>query len=190
MSTEFITDQTFKGGDFTKNRLSKAEYENCIFENCDFSNSYLDNQNFMECEFIDCNLSNANIAHTIFKEVVFAHCKLIGLRFEECNAFFMDFTFEDCILNHSSFYGLSLNQQRFSDCKLIGTDFTEAVLKRIVFERCDLTDTLFLQTDLEQADFRTAMHFSIDPDKNNLKKARFSQLGVLGLLNKYDIIVE
>ena len=37
MSTPFISDQTFKGIDFTSKRLSKGDYENCIFDSCTFS---------------------------------------------------------------------------------------------------------------------------------------------------------
>jgi uncharacterized protein YjbI with pentapeptide repeats len=115
----FIADKTFKTQDYTQNRLPKGEYENCIFEGCTFENSYLDNQNFMECEFIDCNLSNANLAHTIFKEVSFSHCKLMGLKFEDCSNFLLDFSFTSCILNLSSFYGLTLKNQLFKYFKLI-----------------------------------------------------------------------
>ena len=45
------------------------------------------------------------------------------------------------------------------------------------------------QTILEKADFRTAKNYSIDPEQNRLKKAKFSLSGVVGLLRKYDIVV-
>lgn len=186
----FIADQTFKGKDYTQNRLPKADYENCVFKGCDFANGYLDNQNFMECKFVDCNLSNANIAHTIFKEVIFSHSKLIGLKFEDCNDFLMDFSFQDCILNFSSFYGLKLKSQRFMDCKLEGVDFTEATLVQAQFAKCDLQGAIFSATVLENADFRTARNFNIDPERNRLKKAQFSKEGAIGLLKKYDIVVK
>jgi len=98
MNNPFIADQKFKGINYSKNRLPKAEYENCIFEGCDFSDGYLDNQNFMECEFIDCNLSNANLSHTVFNEVSFSHCKMMGLKFEQCNAYLMAFKFNNCMI--------------------------------------------------------------------------------------------
>jgi fluoroquinolone resistance protein len=43
---------------------------------------------------------------------------------------------------------------------------------------------------LEKADFRTAYNYSIDPEKNRIKKAKFSIFGVTGLLDKYDIEIE
>ena len=112
MSTPFITDQTFKNQDYTKVRLAKGEYENCIFRGCNFENGYVDNQNFMECEFIDCNLSNANLAHTTLNEVTFLDCKMLGIKFDDCNDFLLDFTFRNCTLNLSSFYGLKLKNQK------------------------------------------------------------------------------
>ena len=48
----------------------------------------------------------------------------------------------------------------------------------------------FDNSNLEKVDFTTAFNFSIDPEINRIKKAKFSLAGVLGLLNKYDIIIE
>ena len=96
MNKEFISDQSFKNQDYAKTRLPKGEYENCIFEGCNFENGYLDNQNFMECEFTHCNLSNTNLSHTTLNEVTFLHCKMLGLKFEDCNDFLLDFNFKNC----------------------------------------------------------------------------------------------
>ena len=133
----------------------------------------------MECEFIDCNLSNANLKHTIFNDVSFSHCKMMGLKFEECNDFLMDFNFIDCALHLSSFYHLSLKKQKFKACRLIQVDFTEAELIGSSFNNCDLEGAIFERTNLENSDFRTATHFTIDPEKNRLKKAKFSKHSVL-----------
>jgi hypothetical protein len=48
----------------------------------------------------------------------------------------------------------------------------------------------FERTVLEKVDFRTSYNFSIDPEVNRMKKARFSLAGIAGLLGKYDIVVE
>jgi len=190
MDKPFIGDRTFKGNDYTQNRLPQGEYENCIFEGCDFSDGYLDNQNFMECEFIDCNLSNVNLNHTIFKEVSFSHCKMVGLKFEDCNDFLMDFDFHHCTINLSSFYGLTLKKQQFKSCELIQVDFTETELPESTFDGCDLNGAIFERTNLEKADLRTAINYGIDPEKNQLTKAKFTKDGVIGLLQKYNIVVE
>ncbi len=190
MGLNFVGDKTFKGQDFTKNRLPKAEYENCIFEGCDFSNSYLDNQNFLECEFIDCNLSNANITHTTFNEVLFSSCKMIGLKFETLNDFLIAFRFKDCTMNLCSFYQMELKNQQFDHCKLIETDFIETDLTASVFDACDLQNARFEDSNLEKVDFRTSLNIGFNPNKNHIKKAKFSKENVLGLLNDFDIIIE
>lgn len=185
-----VSDKSFKNKDYTQSRLTNGEYENCVFEGCDFSNSYVDNQSFLECEFLHCNLSNANIAHTTFNEVHFSHCKLMGLKFETLNDFLLSFRFDHCTLNLSSFYKMQLKNQQFDHCKLIETDFTETDITNAVFEHCDLQNALFEQTVLEKVDFRTAYNFNFDPVKNRIKKAKFSKENALGLLARFDIIIE
>jgi uncharacterized protein YjbI with pentapeptide repeats len=66
-------------------------------------------------------------------------------------------------------------------------DFTESDLTHSVFDNCDLTRAAFEHTILEKADFRTSFNYSLDLEMNRVKKARFSQAGVIGLLGKYDI---
>jgi hypothetical protein len=48
----------------------------------------------------------------------------------------------------------------------------------------------FESTIIEKADFRTSFNYSIDPEKNRIKKARFSLAGIAGLLDKYDIEID
>jgi fluoroquinolone resistance protein len=59
-----------------------------------------------------------------------------------------------------------------------------------VFEGCNMTAAIFDQTTLEKADLRTSYNYSIDPETNRIKKAKFSITGVAGLLDKYDIVIE
>tara|TARA_R110001583_G_scaffold30906_4_gene106261 strand:- start:1158 stop:1733 length:576 start_codon:yes stop_codon:yes gene_type:complete len=190
MIKPFIADKTFKGQDFSINRLQTGEYENCIFSNCNFADGYLDNQNFTECEFIECNLSNTNVVETVFNDVLFTQCKILGVKFNECNKFIMSFSFSDCIMNFSSFYTMKLPKFRFDHCKLIDVDFTEADLTQAIFQSCDLGKAVFNNTILEKADFSTAYNYRIDPEQNKIKKARFSKEGLEGLLFKYDIQID
>ena len=185
-----ISEITFKNEDYTKTPLPKAEYENCFFEGCDFSNSYLDNQHFLECEFVDCNLSGANIAHTTFNEVVFSACKLIGVKFETLNDFLLAFKFDHCLLDFSSFFQMQLKNQQFSHCRLIEVDFTETDLTAAIFDACNLSNAIFIDSILEQCDFRSSFNLNFDPRKNRMKKAKFSKENVLGLLKIFDIIIE
>lgn len=190
MLAPFIIDKIFTAEDFTKTRLARGEYENCTFNGCNFENGLLDGQNFMECTFIECNLSSTNITNTIFKEISFINSKMLGLKFESCNTFLIDFTFDNCILNFSSFYGLTLKKQKFKDCKLIQVEFTDANLSEAHFNNCNLEKAIFDRTQLEKSDFTTAFNYSIDPEKNALKKAKFSKEGISGLLTKHNIVIE
>ena len=72
----------------------------------------------------------------------------------------------------------------FEDCRFIW------LLRTFGSVLFPLEGAIFERTNLESSDFRTATHFTIDPEKNRLKKAKFSKEGVLGLLKNYDIVVE
>ena len=95
--------------------------------------------------------------------------------------------FNNWILNLSSFCKRKLKRTNFNNSSLQEVDFTEADLTSAIIDNCDLGRAIFEDTILEKADLRTAYNYSIDPDKNRIKKARFSIPGVVGLLDKYDI---
>ena len=190
MSKTFIDDQDFQDIDYSEQKLAKADYENCIFVNCIFSNTSLSEINFVECRFENCDLSMADISKTGFREVQFKDCKLLGLHFEHCNTFLLSVAFESCLLNLSSFYQLSLSGTKFMNCSLQEVDFGETDLTGSTFKNCDLSGAMFDRTMLEKADLRTSFNFSIDPEKNQIRKAKFSKTGIVGLLGKYDIEIE
>lgn len=190
MIKTFIEDEDFSGINFQDEPLKIGEYDNCIFINCNFSKVDLLNIIFSECRFEHCDFSNAIIANTAFRDIKFKHCKLMGLHFEHCNTFRLEMHFEDCQLNFSSFYELSLPHTIFKNCNLTEVDFSYAQLSKAIFDNCNLTQATFDSTNLEQSDFRTAIYYTIDPDNNKLRKAKFSISGVEGLLKKYQIIIE
>ena len=190
MSNSFVQDKEFHSLDYSAEELIKGDYENCTFKNCKFSNLDLSDFNFSECEFSNCDLSMAKILNTAFRDVQFNNCKLLGLHFEQCNQFLLNVGFNRCQLNLSSFYQLNLKQTRFKDCSLHEVDFTEADLTESTFENCDLSGAMFENTILQKADLRTSFNFSIDPEINQIKKAKFSKDGLSGLMGKYDIDID
>jgi len=119
MSENYIAEQTFDREDFSIRALPKAEYENCKFINCNFANSDLSGVKFLDCEFNACNLSMASLTKTALNDIHFSDCKMLGLRFENCNDFGLAFTFNNCKLDHSSFYKLKLKKTSFKirSCK-------------------------------------------------------------------------
>lgn len=189
MKKNFIEDQSFKKIDFTLEVLTKGDYEHCTFIDCDFSNTSLSEIRFSECKFIDCNLSMVKMNKTALQEIEFKNCKLLGIDFDTCEEFLFAVTFDSCLLNHASFIKMKLKNSTFDNCILHEVDFTEADLSGIVFSNCDLTRAKFERTVLEKADFRTAIHYAIDPENNKIKKAKFSAKGLIGLLGKYGIEV-
>ncbi|MCM4167531.1 hypothetical protein KCTC52924_00970 [Arenibacter antarcticus] len=190
MNNPFIMDQTYKGIDYTINKLPKGEYENCVFESCSFSKADIANVSFMECTFIECDLSNVHLKNTAIKESEFENCKMLGVRFDHCNPFLLSFKFVGCTLNLSSFHKLTLKNMVFSNCKLHQADFSESDLSNAKFDNCDLKEAIFENSILLKTDFRSAINFNIDPENNKLKKAKFSKEGALGLLLKYNIDIE
>lgn len=185
-----IEDQEFSALDYTKSDLERGTYQYCRFVNCQLSGVTLSHCVFVECEFFECDLSNAKVANTAFRDVKFKNCKMLGIRFEHCNPFLLTMAFEGCQLNLSSFYQLPLKGSKWVECGLREVDFTGADLTGATLDVCDLLDAAFDNTRLEKTDFRTAFNYSIDPENNYIKKARFSLPAVVGLLHKYNIEID
>ncbi|HQQ98399.1 MAG TPA: pentapeptide repeat-containing protein [Cyclobacteriaceae bacterium] len=186
MAEAYFHKQQFNKSNF----LAPGEYENCVFTGCDLSNSNLSGFIFIDCAFIGCNLSLIKLNNTALREVKFRDCKLLGLRFDTCHDFGLSFSFEGCQLNHSVFYRKKIIKTSFINCQLHGVDFTEADLTTAVFDFCDLSQAVFDRSILEKVDFRTALNYTIDPEANRIRKARFSLSGISGLLGKYDINIQ
>jgi len=190
MSSTYIENEHYHGADFRQNKLSKGEYENCTFHNCQFAECDLNEILFVECEFQDCDFSMARSKGSSFRDVRFIRSKLLGLRFDECNPLLLSFSFQGCVMNFSSFYKLKIKGTVFKDCKLEEADFAEADLSGVSFDHCDLVRATFDNSILTGADFRTASNYSFDPEKNKIRKAKFSLTGLPGLMDKYDIVIE
>ena len=178
--------ETFK----SQTTLLKGEYENCTFIGQNFSSLNLSAFLFVDCSFEECDLSNASIKGTAFRTVTFTACKMLGLQFENSNDFGFSITCHKCILNHTSFFQRKLKKVRFTDCELHEVDFSESDLSETVFANCDLMNATFSNSNLFKSDLRSAINYSIDPESNNIKKAKFRYPEVIGLLSKYDIQIE
>lgn len=186
MPDSYFSDQIFKGS----KSIEKGDYEACQFINCILPNSDLSGISFIECEFENCDFSSSKLYDTSFKDITFVKSKLVGLRFEDCNEFLFSIDFRESNLNLSSFYQMKPKSITFRNCNLKEVDFTEAQLAETLFEKCDLHSAIFKNTHLKKADFRTAYNFLIDPEINNIEKAKFSLASLPGLLNKYNLEIE
>lgn len=180
-------DQTYEHFHASDKHFETGEYEACVFSHIDFGGANLTDFNFSGCVFEHCNLSGVRLDGAILRDCQFHHCKMLGLRFETCNTLIFSVSFADCLLDHSSFYKLKLKKMPLQRCSLKEVDFTEADLTEVKFLDCELLDALFDRSHLEKADFTTARHYRIDPNTNNIKKAKFSLDGLPGLLSSYNI---
>lgn len=187
---KLFSEQVFEKTDYKENFLAKGEYESCVFRQCDFYQSDCSEIIFIDCVFETCNLGMIQVHNTVFRDVKFTGCKMLGIHFEQCNKFGLAFRTENCVLDHSSFYQTSVKKSGFIQTSFTEVDFTDCNLTECVFDGCDLRDAKFENTILQKADLRTSYNYSIDPEQNKIKKARFSLAGIPGLLDKYDIIVE
>lgn len=187
MEPVLIQDKNYNRDDLREYPLKKGEYEDCTFTGCDLSGADLSGLKFVGCTFTECNLSLAKIVGTSFRDVAFKGCKMMGLHFDTCYEFGLDFRLDNCILDHSLFYKTNLKKIVIKDCHMHEVDMAECDLAQAVLDNCDLQGATFDNTNLEKANLKTAFNYSIDPDKNKIKKAKFSVHGIAGLLDKYDI---
>ncbi len=190
MSIVYEEDQVFKKKDYSSEAFPKGEYENCLFVNCSFANCNLSESIFLECEFEQCDLSLAKLNYTALRDVVFKSCKLVGVGFQDCNQLLLSVQFENCQLKLASFYKLKLKATQFINCNLQEVDFTETDLSGSTMDNCDLSRAVFEYTNIEKADLRSSFNYLINPEINKVKKAKFSLLGVGGLLAQFDIVIE
>lgn len=187
MEKNYIEEKTFTDINFAENELTGEAYENCTFLSCNFSNANLSGINFIDCEFNGCNFSLTNLTRTGMRDIKFIGCKLLGLHFNTCKDFLFAVSFQNCVVTISSFHKLKIKKTIFASTKLEEVDFTEADLSGSVFNNCNLSKTVFDKTILQKVDFRTAFNYSINPVKNDIKKAKFSLPEIVGLLDNYDI---
>jgi uncharacterized protein YjbI with pentapeptide repeats len=186
----FPADQVLTGLDAPRLLALGRELEQFRFVNCELSEANLAGLRFEDCLFERCNLTTAKLGGAALQNVAFADCKLLGVAFSACQDMLFGVHFDDCQLRYASFGGKKLAGTRFSHCSLAEADFTNADLTGAVFANCDLTGTIFHDTQLAGADFTTATGFSLDPEANNLRGARFALAGLPGLLDKYGLVIE
>ncbi|RYY56537.1 MAG: pentapeptide repeat-containing protein [Chitinophagaceae bacterium] len=187
MDLTYFAEKKFEKEVYTAKPLAVGEYEDCEFRHCDFSNSSIAGSVFINCRFTDCNLMMCKTGGTALRDVKFSNCKLLGIRFENCDPFLLSVSFSKCILNLAGFFKMSLKKTAFTDCTLHETDFSGADLTQAVLANCDCHLAVFDRTNLTKADLRGAFNYQIDPTNNQVKKMKVSHDGLHGLLHRFDL---
>jgi len=180
----------FDNQNFSDVDLSNVEFDRCTFHNCDFTGNNLRMTEFIDCLFDNCNLSSIKFNNTSLKNVDFVDSKMIGIDFSNTNEFLFSVNFKNCNLNYSNFYKSNLKKAQLIDCSLKEVDFSESNMVESFIANCDLTGSIFENTYLTKADLSKSNNYTINPNKNNIKKTKFSYPGVLGILKEFDIIIK
>lgn len=186
----YIVDLAISGQIYGIDDIIYKDFERCTFKNCDFTACNFQGVAFTDCVFISCNFVEAKINYVALREAVFTNCDFTGVNFAMVDSLLFSVEFKDCILDYTKFYTLKIKGTTFINCSLIAADFMKSDLTEVVFNNCNLHKSIFIDAIANKADFTTSFNFSIDPEKIKLKKARFSEAGLKGLLDKYDIIVK
>ncbi len=183
--------QTLIGLDASSQEIVSSTFSNCIFKNCNLFQTNLSGSTFADCKFGNCNVSMVGFKGVHFNNVEFTNCKLMGDNFEFCK-FNFNFSarFINCVLELTNFsavkiYGCSFKGSTFKKASFIGSKMVKCD-----FSSCDFEEAIFDNTDLSESNFKHAINYSIDPNKNKLKKAIFSMPDVVGLLGNLDIRIE
>lgn len=186
----YYKDQVFDKTSFPQTGTLDTQFENCTFKNCDFTTVDFFGCDFLKCIFVQCNLSMVKFGHIGFDQVHFDSCKMIGVDFSHTKDFLFSINFSGCILDYAAFMKKKNRKAKFVNCSLKGTDFSEVDFTSAIFDKCDLSTAVFMRSNLSSVNFVSSYNFTIDPEKNTLRKAKFSVDGLPGLLENYGIIVE
>jgi uncharacterized protein YjbI with pentapeptide repeats len=190
MHADYILDKEFRNFVFDENDIKYKDYENCTFHNCDFRSCLFQTVTFIDCNFQDCNFQDTKINYVSLRGAFFTNCNFTSVNFAMTDQVLYEFNFKDCLLDYAKFYALKLKKMQFTNCSMIAVDFMGSDLTEVLFDNCNLRRAVFIDTIANKADFYTSYDYTIDPEKNKLKKAIFSVDGLKGLLEKYDLVIK
>ncbi len=84
---------------------------------------------------------------------------------------------------------MDLKRLELIACQAMDVDFREANLTKANFTNTDLSKSLFINTVLKEADFRSARNYDIDASQNDIEKAKFSLPEAMSLLYSLNIVL-
>jgi uncharacterized protein YjbI with pentapeptide repeats len=82
---------------------------------------------------------------------------------------------------------MNLQNCAFLNCDLEGVEFTEAKAKGISFYGSNLLDVVFDRTDLRAVNFIETKNLQLEPQNNQIEKAKIQAAQLEGLLLKYQL---
>jgi uncharacterized protein YjbI with pentapeptide repeats len=189
MQEVYHIDKEFKNIAYTDNVISEREFVSCIFENCVLTKLTFEDCYFENCVFKDSDLTMMNVKGSSFRDVKFEGCKILGVLWDEVATPIM-VNFDECALSFSSFFGLSLKKIKIEKCIAKEVNFSEADLTQASFKDSDLGGSVFLNTNLNKANFESAHNYFLNINSNKIKGALFSMPEVVSLLTGLGIKIK
>lgn len=95
--------------------------------------------------------------------------------------------FHRCIINDSSFLGLFLKEIVILESKAHDVDFRGTDCHQADFSYTDFKGSLFVNTNLTEANFEEAINYNINVFSNVIKKAKFTLPDAINLLQGLEI---
>jgi len=192
-SADEFFEQSFKRVTYRNQVIAHKVFEHCTFSHCSFSETRFEFCTFRECVFTDCDLRLVHVKGSSFSNVQFLKSEVgyvdwtEGVRAKE--GLLHALHFSECNLSYCTF--ISLTVKKFSAIKCIAhdVDFSDADLTKAIFTGTDFAESRFVNTNLTEADFTSAINYAISPLVNKLKKAKFSLPQALSLLAALDIAI-
>lgn len=187
----YVTGGVFDKEDMRPHIAGCITFDGCIFRNCDFSSSQLDGIKFLNCSFTACLFTLTSFAGTLLDDVVFSDCKMTGAAFgDRSGSHRLSASFAGCILDNALFCSVKAPKTAFRKCRMHETVVERCDFRESIFDACDMAGIAFTASDLAGTDFTTSYGWTIDPEDNKIRGARFSLPTLPGLLTKYRIKVE
>ena len=165
----------------------------CTFEECDFSKAQLAGLRGDQCAFIGCKFNGANL-----REAEFAHTTFYrsGTQTEFLRADLRLVTFTECDLRMGDFERAELFRAEFNKVNALGTNFfmarfdnavkiVDSVFRYAVFtgaelEKCELTNTIFIQAVFQSAKLAEATLIGCDLSGANWQHADVRGVDIRG----------
>lgn len=189
-----IFGEEIKGVDLSNKKISHAEFDDCTFISCNFNSTFFQSCTFRECRFEKCDLSLVKLTDTKISDVDFIDSKLIGIDWTMCNWESLissrELRFQRSVLDGSNFFGLTLDHFIAKECMIKDVDFQNCSLRSADLRGSDFEQSLFNETNLENADFSEAKNISMKISNNHCKDTKFSHFQALELLGFEGIIVQ
>ncbi len=179
-------DLAFKSLKYPAAQFHDLDFSGCSFRDCDFTGASFTGCQFSECTFSNCNVTLLCLTDSLFAQLRFSGCKMLGINWTQARraalAAASPIHFENCVLNDSSFQGMHVPEMTLLSCKARDVDFREANLSKANCMGTDFTNSLFMHSNLEQANFAQATQYTIDVRHNAVEGAIFDRYEAVRLL--------